>query len=81
MPAVFEWKRKNRGGEIYGAGTSPESIRIAQAKIQDLKRNMRVEDLEKKRSTFRQSIIPTVIVEGMHQSLQKNGEWIPVQLI
>jgi hypothetical protein len=69
------------GGEIYGAGTSPESIRIAQAKIQDLKRNMQVEDLEKKKSTFRQSIIPTVIVEGMHQSLQKNGEWIPVQLI
>jgi hypothetical protein len=69
------------GGEIYGAGTGPESIRIAQAKIQDLKQNMRVEDLEKKRSTFRRSILPTVIVKGIHQSLQKNGEWIPVQLI
>ena len=81
MPAVFEWKRKNRQGEIYIAGTSPKSIRIPQAEIQDLKRNMRVEDLEKKRSTSRQSILPTVIVKGIHQRLQKNGEWIPVQQI
>jgi hypothetical protein len=72
---------QNRQGEIYGVGTSPKSIRIPQAKIQDLKRNMQVEDLEKKRSTFRQSILPTVIVEGIHQDLQKNGEWIPVQRI
>ena len=43
LPAVLEWKRKNPEGEMYIAGTSPESIRIAQAKIQDLKRNMQVE--------------------------------------
>jgi len=43
MPAVFEWKRKNREGDIYIAGTSPESIRPAQAKIDGLKRIMEVE--------------------------------------
>lgn len=43
MPAVFEWKRKNREGEIYVAGTSPESIRMAQAKIRDLEGHMQVE--------------------------------------
>jgi hypothetical protein len=42
---------------------------------------VQIEDLEKKRSTFNQSIIPTAILEGIHQSLQKNGEWITVQLI
>jgi predicted dehydrogenase len=42
MPAVFEWKRKNSSGEIYIAGTSPESISIAQAKINELQHLMQV---------------------------------------
>jgi len=43
MPAVLEWKRKNRAGEIYLAGTSPESIHLAQEKIKALQRIMQVE--------------------------------------
>jgi predicted dehydrogenase len=42
---------------------------------------VKIEDLEKKRSTFKQSVIPTAILEGIHQSLQKNGEWIPIKTI
>jgi len=37
-----------------------------------------VDDLETKRPTFKQSILPTAILEGIHQSLQKNGEWIAI---
>lgn len=37
-----------------------------------------VQDLETKRPSFKQSVIPTIILEGIHQSLQKNGEWITI---
>jgi predicted dehydrogenase len=43
MPAVFEWWQKHPGGEIYIAGTSPESIQLAQDKINGLKRIMQVD--------------------------------------
>ena len=43
IPAVFEWKRKNPGGEIYIAGTGPESLSLAKKKIDELKRLMKVE--------------------------------------
>lgn len=38
-----------------------------------------IEDLEYKRPTFKQSIVPTIILEGIHQSLQQNGNWITLQ--
>lgn len=37
-----------------------------------------IQDLETKRPSFKQSVIPTIILEGIHQSLQKNGEWITI---
>ena len=43
MPAVFEWWRKHPGGEIYIADTSPESIQMAQDKINGLKRIMQID--------------------------------------
>jgi len=43
--------------------------------------DVRIADLENKRSTFRQSIVPTAILEGIHRSLQKNGEWITMETV
>lgn len=43
LPAVFEWKRNNPQGDIYLAGTSPESIRAAQGKIRELTERMGVQ--------------------------------------
>jgi predicted dehydrogenase len=40
---------------------------------------VRIEDLEEKRSTFQQSILPIAVLEGIDKSLQKNGEWIAIQ--
>ncbi|MCQ9206937.1 MAG: Gfo/Idh/MocA family oxidoreductase [Omnitrophica bacterium] len=43
MPAIGEWKRNNISGDIQIVGTSRESVGIARNKIDELKRNMRVE--------------------------------------
>lgn len=39
MPAIFEWKKYNKGGETYICGTSPKSIRVVKDKISGLIRN------------------------------------------
>jgi predicted dehydrogenase len=39
---------------------------------------VRIDDLEGRRSTFKQSIVPTAILESIHLSLQKNGEWVTI---
>jgi hypothetical protein len=40
---------------------------------------VRIEDLEEKRPTFRESVVPTAILEAANRSLQQGGEWVPVQ--
>lgn len=40
---------------------------------------VRIEDLEEKRATFKQSVVPIAILEGIQESLQKNGEWVTIQ--
>ncbi len=39
MPAIYEWRKKNELGEVYVAGTGPEGISIAKAKIDEIERN------------------------------------------
>ena len=38
--------------------------------------NIRIEDLEGKRPTFKGTVVPTVVLEAVNSSLNKNGEWI-----
>jgi hypothetical protein len=40
--------------------------------------HLEVEDLECKRPTFRESIVPAVIIEAANKSLAENGRWINV---
>ena len=69
-------------GRVTYRGYGVDSIETFLADVVQVENgSVQIEDLEKKRSTFKQSIIPTAILEGIHQSLEKNGEWIPVQLI
>jgi len=34
-----------------------------------------IKDLEKKRPTFKESLIPTIILEAANKSLRENGQW------
>lgn len=35
-----------------------------------------IEELEGKRPTFKASMIPTMVIEGINKSLEKNGSWV-----
>ena len=37
---------------------------------------LKVEDLDGKRPTFKESIVPTVIIEAVNRSITENGRWI-----
>ncbi len=37
-------------------------------------------DLESRRPTFRQSLVPVAVVEAANRSLQLDGEWLPIDL-
>ena len=39
---------------------------------------VRIADLEGKRPTFRESLVPTAVLEATGKSLKRNGEWIDV---
>lgn len=39
----------------------------------------KVEDLERTRPTFRQSVVPTKVLEAVNRSLKKNGEWVYIE--
>lgn len=69
-------------GEAYYHGYGVNSIhqflddvvKIEEGKI-------KIEDLEDKRPTFRQSIVPTAVLEAINQSLKNNGKWVAIQTI
>ena len=39
---------------------------------------LKIDDLEDKRPTFRQSVVPTKVLEGVNKSLRDNGRWVKV---
>jgi len=41
---------------------------------------IRINDLEGKRPTFKESVIPTIVLEAVNRSLNGNGEWITTNL-
>jgi predicted dehydrogenase len=41
---------------------------------------IRINDLEGKRPTFKESVIPTIVLEAVNRSLNENGEWITTNL-
>jgi predicted dehydrogenase len=41
---------------------------------------LKIDDLENQRPTFKQSVIPTAVLEKINESLVKNGEWLDIEI-
>lgn len=66
-------------GEIGYKGYGIDSIHQFLGDVVRLgKRSVSISELEKTRPTFRASVVPTAVLEAVHKSLRKNGEWIDV---
>ena len=67
-------------GDIEYKGYGIESIhRFLDDVMQVEEGRIRIGDLKDKRPTFEQSIIPTAILETVHKSLKRRGEWVDVK--
>lgn len=67
-------------GQVFYRGYGIESIhQFLNDVIQIEKGAKKISDLEDKRPTFKQSIVPTAVLEAINKSLKSNGEWITVQ--
>ena len=67
------------GGRVIYHGYGIDSIKtFLNDVLQVQEGTARIEELEEQRATFKQSIVPTAVLEAISQSLHGNGEWVPV---
>jgi len=75
--AMYGVGEKNIAFQGYGI----ESILQFLSDVVDVEAgNIRINDLEGKRPTFKESVIPTTVLEAVNRSLNENGEWITTNL-
>lgn len=66
-----------KDGDISFQGYGIESVLQFLRDAADVEQNsIRIEDLEDKRPTFKNSIVPTIILEAANRSLEENGRWL-----
>jgi len=67
-------------GEVSYRGYGIDSIhQFFNDAIQIEKGLLKVCDLENERPTFKQSLVPTKVIEAVNNSLKRNGEWIDLE--
>ncbi len=67
-------------GDVSYHGYGIESIhQFLKDAMQIKEGNLTIEELERKRPTFRQSVIPTVVLEAINISLRKDGKWVEIK--
>lgn len=69
-----------QSGEILYSGYGIESIHQFLSDVIEIERgSLRIPDLEEKRPTFKQSLIPTKVLEAINNSLNNNSKWIDIE--
>jgi hypothetical protein len=67
----------SRSGDISFQGYGIDSITRFLKDVTEIESgHLKVKDLDNKRSTFKESIVPTVIIEAVNRSITENGRWI-----
>lgn len=68
-------------GDVYYQGYGIESIQqFLNDVVQIEEGKLKIEDLEDKRPTFKQSIISTAVLEAVNKSLKQDGKWIKIEV-
>ncbi len=78
-PNPYFCRPYGREGELAYSGYGIDSICRFLDDVVDIEnKDVTIPELEKNRPTFRQSLIPTAILEAVAKSLDRNGAWIDV---
>jgi predicted dehydrogenase len=66
-------------GSVFYRGYGIESICRFLDDVRDIENgSVKIEDLEDKRPTFRQSLAPTAVLEAVNKSLTNGGKWVTI---
>lgn len=66
-------------GNVSYSGYGIDSIcQFLDDVVQIEKGVLKIGDLEDKRPTFKQSLVPTAVLDGLNKSLRNNGEWVAI---
>jgi len=69
-------------GNVSYSGYGIDSIcQFLDDVVQIEKGVLKIDDLEDKRPTFKQSLVPTAVLEGLNKSLRNNGEWVAIRRV
>lgn len=69
-----------RDGDISFQGYGIDSVLQFLKDVNDIETGvLEISALEDKRSTFRDAIIPTIVIEAANRSLAENGKWIHIK--
>jgi|SRR3989338_3228888 len=69
-----------REGKVTYRGYAIESItQFLKDVVQIEKGELKIDELQEARPTFKQAIIPTAVIEGINRSLENNGKWVDVK--
>lgn len=69
-----------RQGDLNYYGYGIESIhQFFKDVIQIERGESKIDDLQDKRPTFEQSLVPTAVLEGVNKSLMNNGKWVNIR--
>ncbi len=67
----------SRNGDISFQGYGIDSITRFLKDVTQIERGqLKVEELENRRPTFKESIVPTVIIEAVNRSIVEDGRWV-----
>lgn len=70
----------NPDGRVEYKGYGIESIQQFLSDVRDIEDGMvKIDELEAKRPTFKESIISTAIIECVNKSLRQNGSWVNIK--
>lgn len=76
--SIYGYKK----GEIRFHGYGIDSILQFFKDVEQIEsKRLKIDDLEGKRPTFRDSVVPTVVIEAVNRSLAEGGRWVEVNKI
>jgi len=67
----------SKAGEITFQGYGIDSVVQFLDDVREIETGiLKMKDLETKRPTFKESVVPTIVIEAANRSLKENGTWV-----
>lgn len=82
QPNTYFCSPYGKKGNVFYRGYGIESIHQFLNDVVHIEdKSLKIKDLENKRSTFKESLVPTAVLEAVNKSLKNKGKWINIESV